>query len=126
RKFVEQSRYRAVKLRHLHLHIAVVRLNIADSLDSAQRIDIQVSRHREFDHMLRPDRGDQFARCSKGDHFPMVHYGDPVAEPLGFVHVMCRQQDCLTRSLELLDQLPKLTSRLWIQPGCWFIKEQKV
>ena len=62
----------------------------------AQRGDIELLRGtsgRKLHHVLHADRGDQLARRSQRDHFAVIHDGDAVAQPLGFVHVVSGQQN---------------------------------
>ena len=46
-----------------------------------------------------------------------------VAEHFSFIHVMCRENDRGTRSADLLDEFPEISSRLWIETRGGFVQE---
>ena len=108
----------------LHFYRAVFGANFADAFDLAQRGNIQHIRFRsrgKRDHVLGAGGGDQFARAAESDLFAVVHDGDALAEPLGFVHVVRGEKDGAARGFELLDQIPKLAAGLRIEASGRFI-----
>ena len=49
-----------------------------------------------------------------------------VAQSLGFVHVVRRQQDRAAGFLEFLDEVPQLTPRLRIETGRRFVEKEQI
>ena len=49
--------------------------------------------HRELDDVLGAERANELARRAERDDPPLVDDGDAVAERLGLVHVVRRQED---------------------------------
>src|SRR5689334_21645719 len=56
----------------------------------------------------------------------MVDDRDAIAEPLGLVHIVGREQDRAARGLELLDEVPDLAARLWIEPRRRLVEEEQI
>jgi hypothetical protein len=56
----------------------------------------------------------------------MVDNGNPIAQPLGLVHVMRGQNDCSATALQILDDIPKLPSRLRIQSRRRLIQKNEI
>src|SRR5579862_3655094 len=125
-KFTQQSRYGPVQLHHVKLDIPVFRVQIAHALDFAKRGGIQGLSRRKLDHVLDADRRNQLTRRSESDDLTVIHNRDAVAEPLRFIHVVCRQDDGSPVELELIDQIPKLPPRLRIQPGGGLVEKQEI
>ena len=76
--------------------------------------------------MLDADRGDQLARSPARDDLTVVHDRHAIAELLGFVHVVRRQQDRAPGPLELVDEIPELPAGLRIESGRRLVEEQEV
>ena len=57
---------------------------------------------------------------------PWSMIASSVAQALGFVHVVRRQQDRPARLLELLDEVPQLPPRLRVEPGGRLVEEQQI
>jgi hypothetical protein len=71
-------------------------------------------------------RGDQLARRALGDEAPVVHDGEAVAEALGLVHEMRREQHRLALLQQLLQALPDQVARLRVEAGGRLVEEQQV
>src|SRR5512138_156716 len=56
----------------------------------------------------------------------MVDDGDAVAEPLGLIHVMRREEYRAARRFELLDEVPDLSARLGIEPRRRLVEEEQI
>ena len=76
--------------------------------------------------MLDADRGNELARSPARDDLTVVHDRHAIAELLGFVHVVCRQEDRAPGPLELVDEVPELPAGLRIESGRRFVEEQEV
>jgi hypothetical protein len=87
---------------------------------------LRIGARGKRNHVLRADRGDQFARRAKSNLFAVVHDSDALAEALGFVHVMRGEKDGPAGELELLDQIPKLAAGLRVQAGGGLIEKKKI
>lgn len=54
----------------------------------------------------------------------VVDYADAVAEDVCFFHRVSRQHHgSVAFLLAVLKDVPKLSSRLWVQASCWLIQE---
>ena len=69
---------------------------------------------------------DQFFRCALRNDASLIDDGDAIAEILGLIHVMRRQQDRAAARPELIEQHPQLAARLWVEPGGRFIEKQQI
>src|SRR5450759_228042 len=76
--------------------------------------------------MFDSDRGDQFPRRTESYDLAVIHDGDVIAEAFRLIHIVSGQHNGFTRSLELLDQLPKLAAGLRIEARRRLIEEQQV
>src|SRR5256884_3405205 len=56
----------------------------------------------------------------------MVHDGDPVAQPLGFFHIVRGQADRGARCPEAADRLPQLATRLRVEARGGLVEEQQL
>src|ERR1700693_3443866 len=56
----------------------------------------------------------------------MIYDGHAVAKAFGFVHIVSSEQDGAARTLEFLDQFPKLAAGLGIQTSGGLIEKKKV
>ncbi len=54
----------------------------------------------------------------------MVHDGHPVAQLVGFLHVVSGEHDRLTFGVEAREQLPQCQTSLGIEPGRGLVKEE--
>ena len=73
-----------------------------------------------------PRRGDQLARRVEGDDLAVLDDGDAVAEPLGFVHVVRREQHGPAGLAKAADDVPQLPARLRIEAGRRLVEKQKL
>src|SRR4051794_30802215 len=76
--------------------------------------------------MLRSQRSNQLERRAERDHFSMIDDGDAVAEHFRLVHVMRRQHDRAAERLEIRDEIPELTARLWIESRRRLVEKEQV
>src|SRR5215471_14906949 len=67
---------------------------------------------------------DQIRRRTFGDDLPMIDDGETVAETLGFIHVMGRQQHRAAGPLKFANDIPELSAALWIKAGSRLVEEQ--
>ena len=56
----------------------------------------------------------------------VIHDGHPVAQPLGFFHVVGGEQDGAAGGLEALDQAPELPPGLGVEPGGGLVEEEEL
>src|SRR6266850_2505386 len=80
----------------------------------------------ELHDVLAAERGDKRSGGAEGDHLAVVHDGDVVAEPLGLVHVMRRQEDRPAAASQVPDDLPELPPRLGIEARRRLIEEEEI
>src|SRR5688500_322747 len=88
-----------------------------------RRVSLARLRRRQVRHV---DLIDQLAGPTERNDLPVIYDRDAVTEPLGFLHVVRGENDCLTLGLELRDEIPELAARLWIEAGCRLIEEEQV
>ena len=58
--------------------------------------------------------------------FPVIHDRELVAQALGLIHVVRRQQDRPAGLLEFLDQVPQLPPCLRIETGRRFVEKEQI
>src|SRR5579871_585318 len=83
-----------------------------------------VAAHGELDHMMSAKPLDQIRGGALGDDLTVVDDGQAVAETLGFIHVMRRQQDRAAVALKGADDVPELATALRIEPGRGLVKKE--
>jgi len=64
------------------------------------------------------------AGCVESEDVPVVHDGDPVAELVGFFHVVGREQDRLAGGVELTQDVPEREPALRIESRGRLVEEQ--
>src|SRR5438132_4691656 len=69
---------------------------------------------------------DQLVDRALSYHLAVVHDRDPVAQPLRFFHVVRRQNYGTAAGAKLVDQIPELPSRLWIQSRRWLVQKKNL
>src|SRR5512146_2321267 len=67
---------------------------------------------------------DQIGGRAFGNDLPVIHNGEPIAQPLRLVHVMRREQNGAAVALEDTNDVPKLAAALRIEPGRGLIQEK--
>jgi len=78
-------------------------------------VSVAVSADLELNHMMTAKSVDQIGRSAFGDNLAVVDYGQPVAKPFRFVHVVRGQQKRFHLFLEGADDFPELTPALRIE-----------
>src|SRR5207248_7388630 len=84
--------------------------------ESAPAVGLRRTLGSELDDLLASERSDQLLWRSERDHLALVDDGDAVAEPLGLVHVMRREQHRPAARAEPEDDVPELPPRLGSRP----------
>src|SRR5215210_3538566 len=117
-----------MQLLHLQSIGSVPAVGRADPVESTQRqlVERRVCRKRELEHVLRPETGDERPRGALSDGASVVYDRDPVAQPLGFVHVVGGEQDGSAVRFEAVDQIPELSAGLRVQARGRLIQEQEL
>ena len=82
------------------------------------------SLERELDDMIAAQPGDQLGRRSLGDDLALVDDRHPVAEPLGLVHVVRRQDDRAAAIAQVANHVPELPPRLRVEAGRRLVQEE--
>src|SRR5882672_3674879 len=72
------------------------------------------------------ERFRELARRSQRDHVTVIHDRHAIAKALRLLHVVRRKDDRPAFRLEYRDQVPKLTTRLWIETGRRLVQEEKL
>jgi hypothetical protein len=78
----------------------------------------------ENDGHFRAVVPDQLGRAAARNNFTVVHYGNFIAKILRLFHVVSGQNDGFTFFFYLLNKIPQVSSRLGIQTGRRFIRNQ--
>ncbi len=76
--------------------------------------------------MIAAQPGDQLAGRAQRDDLPLVDDRDPVAEPLGLVHVMGREDDVRPPFAQVADHVPELAARLRVEARRRLVEEQEL
>src|SRR5215469_4598772 len=74
--------------------------------------------------MISAEGVDEIRGRSFGDHLPMIHDGQAIAESLRLVHVMRGQQNRAAVLLKAANDIPKLATALRIEAGVRFVKKE--
>src|SRR5438309_9766367 len=78
-----------------------------------------------FNHVRSRDAGFQFDRCIERDQFAVVDDGDAFAEPVGFVHVVGRNEDRqLPLAFDVPQHFPDRHTGNRIETGRWLIEKE--
>src|SRR5439155_9374757 len=80
----------------------------------------------ELDKVLAAELGDQLRRRAQGDDFAVIDDGDAVAETLGFIHVVRREQNSPSLRSEAAQDVPELPARLRIEPGRRLVEKEQL
>src|ERR1700739_1395942 len=76
--------------------------------------------------MMSTQPVDQIRRRSLGDDLSVIHDRQPVAQPLGFVHVVGGEQNRPALLLEGANDAPQLPPALWIETSSGLIQKQNL
>src|SRR2546427_7087941 len=96
------------------------------SQDLDQIVRNPALRQREVHHVVRAQRRNQLLGSSLGDDLAVIHDRDAIAEALGFLHIVRREQHRPAVRTEAADDFPQLPARLRIQAGRRLIEEQQL
>jgi hypothetical protein len=80
----------------------------------------------QFENLASGISIDQLTGRTFGDDPGLVHDDKPVAELFGLVHVVCREQQCRTAPLQLIQPLPDHVSRLRIESRCRLVEQHDI
>ena len=80
----------------------------------------------DLDHIGLQRVSDQLPGCAFSHFFAVVEHDQPVAQTLGFVHEMRRQQNRLALLHQPLQPLPHQVARLRVEPRRRFVKQQQL
>src|SRR6266853_2826566 len=83
-------------------------------------------RQREVHHVVRAQRRDQLLGSSLGDDLAVIHDRDAIAEALGFLHVVRREQHRPAVGAEAADDLPQLAARLRVETRRQFVEKEQL
>src|SRR5262245_52591294 len=100
--------------------------DFADAWNRLQRGGESLGQAVEFDakQVTAGDRRLQLLGSSLRDDFAMVDDGEALAEGVGFVHVMGRQDDRFALAVVAADDFPEQEARLRIEAGGGLVKEE--
>src|SRR5687768_14956046 len=76
--------------------------------------------------MVGAERLHQHARRAEGDGAAMIDDGDAIAQTLGLLHVMSRENDGASAGAKDADELPELSARLRIEARRRLVEKQKL
>src|SRR5213592_1310851 len=96
------------------------------SQDLDQIVRSPALRQREVHHVVRAQRRNQLLGSSLGDDLAVIHDRYTIAEALGFLHVVRREQHRPAVGAEAADDLPQLPARLWVEPRRGLVEEQQL
>ena len=75
-------------------------------------------------HQVGPlDAEQQAGGCVQGHDPAVVHDGDPVAQGLGLLYVVGREDDGLSVGVDQADELPQVAPGLGVQPGGGLVED---
>ena len=80
----------------------------------------------DFNDLRFDMRADKCRRRAAGHDAAVVHNGEAIAKPLGFVHEMRREKNRFTLCEELSQPLPDDVPRLWIEARGRLVQKNKV
>ena len=78
----------------------------------------------QLEHLAGRVLGDEGSRAALGDDAAVVHDDEPVAELLGLVHVVRRDDERDALALEPEQPVPQHVPRLWVETGGRLVEEQ--
>src|SRR5579862_3289570 len=103
--------------------------SVIAQVPSRKRHEHVLERRRHRAH-LRARRGtmfgDEVSRRAARDDPPVVDDGDPVAQPLGLVHVVRREDNRSPRCAKALDDVPHLAARLRVEARGRLIEKEQL
>ena len=85
---------------------------------------LRVAAESHFEHFARRVAADEFGRCALGHDLALVDDHEPIAELLGLVHVVGRQQQRGALLLEAEQPVPEDVSRLGVEAGRRLVEQQ--
>ena len=97
---------------------------LAQPVELAVERLLDADREPELGHLARRVLVDQLARRALGDDLRLVHDDEPVAQLLGLVHVVGRQDERHAPLLEPVQPLPEQVARLRVEAGRGLVEEQ--
>src|SRR6267143_4479192 len=127
----EQRGERAMQLRHGQRQspptgTGTDRGHAADATDRIHEILGDAVAERELDDVLRAERRDQLAWRAERDDLAVIHDRDAVAQPLGFLHVVRREQHGAASGAKPADDLPQLPARVRVETRRRLVEEQQL
>ena len=103
---------------------------LLDALGKAVELAVErrldAGREAQLQHLLGGVLVDQLARRALGHDLRLVHHHQPVAELLGLVHVVGRQDQRHALLLEPVEAVPEQVPRLRIEARGRLVEEQQV
>ena len=96
----------------------------------AETVEVAVRRRAvgeaELDHLALHVLRDQLARRALGDDLRLVHHDEPVAELLGFVHVVRGEHLRHALLLEPVEAIPEHVARLRVEAGRRLVEQEQL
>src|SRR5437870_11641117 len=117
---LQQRRNRQMRFAHVEAEEAVIMAHGFDSGQCApdiQRCAIRIAANRELDHMMPAQTLDEIRRRALRNDLAMIDNDQAVAETLGLVHVVSREQHGRAGALTTADNIPELSAPLRGEPG---------
>src|SRR5947207_12967613 len=73
-----------------------------------------------------PEALEQIGRRARLDDLAVVHDREPVADPLGLLHVVRGEEQRYAAAFEPVEQVPDCQPRLRIEPGGWLVEHDQL
>src|SRR5581483_3603335 len=112
----EEARHDLVRALDDEARGPLARLGLLDPLDLRERVEVGGRVGLDLDDRVAAEAPDELARSPERDHLALVDDRDPVAESLGLVREVRRQQQGSALGLDLREELPRLAARAGIEP----------
>ena len=126
---VEQSGNRQMRLLHIQRDHAVIfadRLDAGQTAPGFQRRTVRISTYGKLDNVMSTETLDQVGRRALGNNLAVVYDRQPIAQTLGFVHVVSSEQDRPPVALERANDIPQLAAALRIKSRRGLVQKQNL
>ena len=99
---------------------------VSDALHLRGTLFVRTGRIAQLQHLARRVLADQCLWRPLGDDATTVHDDEPVAQLLGFVHVVGRQHQGHALLLQAVQAIPQHVARLRIEAGRRLVEQQQL
>src|SRR5207249_3142536 len=126
---LQQRRNRQMRFAHVEAEEAVIMAHGFDSGQCApdiQRCAIRIAADRELDHMMPAQTLDEIRRRALRNDLAMIDNDQAIAETLGLIHVVSREQHGPAGALKTANNIPKLSATLRVESSGGLVKKKNL